>query len=101
MRRPAGADALDARDERVACCSASGVETLERFDVPVAQHDRHEDLLVVHREVVDAGARDRLARVRSKSTMPVPGISNVRTCRSIAHTIAEGSISSAAVARSR
>ena len=33
--------------------------------------------------------------------MPVPGISNVRTWRSIASTIADGSSSRAAVARSR
>ena len=49
-----GADPIDARDERVARGFGFGVETLERFDVPVPHHDRHEDLLVVHGEVVDA-----------------------------------------------
>ena len=37
----------------------------------------------------------------AKSGMPVPGISNVRTWRSIASIVPDGSISSAADTRSR
>src|SRR5581483_10635077 len=66
-RRHAPADAPDALD--VAHHRLTGLlglrrEAVDRFDVPVAEHDGHEDLLVVRREVVDAGLGDRAGVIR-------------------------------------
>src|SRR5687767_14491172 len=50
------ADALDAVEERLAGLLGLGGQSLHRFHPPVPEHDRHEDLVVVHLQVVDAGA---------------------------------------------
>ena len=56
-------DAVDVVHDALARHLGFGVETLDRLDAPVPQHDRHEHLIVVQHEVVDARRRDR-GRVR-------------------------------------
>ena len=53
-------DAVDPLEHGAARLLGLGVRPVERLDVPVAQHDRHEDLVVVDLEVVDAGPGDGL-----------------------------------------
>ena len=61
---PGGGDAFHAFEHGVTGELGFGGEPGARLDVPVAQDDRHQDLLVVDVEVVDPGARDGLGVVR-------------------------------------
>ena len=77
----------------IACLFAVGIESLDAVHLPVTQEDRHEDLLMVDRQVVDAGLGDRCG-VTGK-----PG--DAEAGRSIADIIVFGLAAIAAVARSR
>ena len=60
VKAPPKHDPIDPGEERIPRPLAVVVETADRLDVPLPQHHGNEDLLVVHGEVVDAGAGDRL-----------------------------------------
>src|SRR5690606_17790799 len=65
-------DALDALHEGIAGALGLVGQAGEVLDVPVAEHDRHQDLVVVDLEVVDAGPGDR-PRVRVEVLDPGTG----------------------------
>ena len=94
------AEPIDVRDETVARLLGIGIEPGEPGQPEALHHDRNEDLVVVDREVVDAGLRHD-AGARREVGDARAGHRERGTTRSIAITISDGSSSIAAEARSR